>query len=135
MKYRLKVDKIYIFAYLAEIFAVFIILSLFDHFNLSEVLCFTAIAGIIISIPIIGLYYGTYFKVDQDTVSIFYFGFIKKSVPIEHIAVVNHNYDGRGTLSLSEDKLLIKVHDRLVPVSIMDALGFTERIEIYRNQI
>lgn len=133
MKYRLKVGKRYIIAYLFEMIAVIAILSSTDTFSLADALRFTTAIGVCIAIPLTLLYYRTFIILDKRNMTVYYLGFIKKVVSLEDVEVISKNFSGGGTLALSSDKLLLKVSEKEVPISIHDKEQFLSSIYEYKN--
>lgn len=134
MKYRLKIDKRYILAYLIEIIAIIVILSSFDMFSIGDATRFAIAMGAILSIPLIGLYYGTYIILDKESMIIYYFGFIKRTVPLEELDIVSTNYSGRGNLALSSDKMLLRVAEKEVALSICNSDQFISSVNQLKSK-
>lgn len=134
MKYRLKIDKRYILAYFVEMIALIAILSSFEMFSIGDATRVVIAIGALLSILFIGLYYGTYIILDKESMTIYYFGFIKKTIPLKELKIVSTNYSGRGTLALSTNKMLLRVAEKEVAVSICDSDQFILSVNLLKSK-
>lgn len=134
MKYRLKIDKRYILAYFVEMIAIIVILSSFDMFSIGDAARFVIAVCVILSIPLIGLYYGTYIILNKESMIIYYFGFIKRIILLDELDVVSTNYSGIGTLALSTDKMLLRVAEKEVALSICNSDQFISSVNQLKSK-
>lgn len=122
MTFALKVDRIYILLYWMMVVCIIFILTFFNGsiFSIQEAIGF--IAPIAISLfAILGLFYlRTYFQIENRAISVYYFGSIRKTVPMKQIKSIEKVDDGRGILSLSRDKLCLVMMSKEIVVSLKE---------------
>lgn len=122
MMFALKVDRIYILLYWMMVVCIIFILIFLNGsiFSTQEAIGF--IAPIAISLfAILGLFYlRTYFQIENRAISVYYFGSIRKTVPMKQIKSIEKVDDGRGILSLSRDKLCLVMMSKEIVVSLKE---------------
>lgn len=120
MKYYLKKDLSYIiFILLISINTALIIsFGYRARFTFKEALKFITLLGSPCYILLILFYSTTYLSIDDNSVTVNYFGWIKKPIPNREIESIERVKNTSGLLSLSEDKLLITYEKREILVSL-----------------
>ncbi len=128
--YKLKVDNIYVCFQIGM--AVFVILLLAggsgEAFSVGQATAFVLTGAIPLFLIEVLFYGGTYLIVKDGCMTIYYFGWLRKSVPLTQIRAVEKAEGGRGILALSRDKLRITIGDKEIFLSIKENENFTNQI-------
>ncbi|HEX2945068.1 MAG TPA: EbsA family protein [Clostridia bacterium] len=133
MKFSFKIEAFHLLPLIIPyiISVVIAILNKTVTFSFSEAFALISILYLPVLLISLVLIFASYCTLDDNSINIFFFGFLNKSISYESIEAIEVTDKGYNFFALAKSKLRIKTHSRDFILSIKDKELFIRQINAY----